>query len=318
MVDMALSRIRVFEDDVSSAAECDTVVLIPAYNEARHLGTVVLQALKYADLVIVIDDGSTDGTAKVAKDAGAVVIRHPENQGKGAALNSGLCRARELCPQAVVMLDGDGQHHPDEIHRLLAPIWSGEADLVIGSRYLAGEKQIPRIRIWGHRLFTWATNWLSGVVVTDSQSGFRALSPTAVEVISFSTTGFSVESEMQFLARKYGLAVIEVPISADYQDEPKRSVFTHGLMVLRDVPNMVSLYRPSLFFGTVSSLTLFAVVSMALIVIDWMREMGQLVIGYPSLPVLLHLIGVIVITTGIMLISIRTILTNLNNSRNGR
>ena len=111
---------------------------------------------------------------------------------------------------------------------------------------------------------------------------------------------------------KYGLTVIEVPISADYRDEPKRSVFTHGLIVLRDVPNLVSLYRPSLFFGAVSSLALLAVVSLGVIVIEWMREMGQLVIGYPSLPVLLHLIGVIVITTGIMLISIRTILTNLN------
>ena len=181
---MGLSGNKALQDDGRSATECDTVVLIPAYNEARHIGTVVPQALRYADLVIVIDDGSTDGTAEVAKDAGAVVIRHPENLGKGAALNSGLCCARELCPRAVVMLDGDGQHHPDEIHRLLAPIRRGEADLVIGSRYLAEEKQIPRIRIWGHQLFTWATNWLSGVVVTDSQSGFRALSPTAVEVVT--------------------------------------------------------------------------------------------------------------------------------------
>lgn len=316
MVDVALSRNLVHQADIETATECDTMVLIPAYNEVRYIGTVVLQALKYADLVIVIDDGSTDGTAEAAKDAGAVVIRHPENRGKGAALNSGFRCARELFPRVVVTLDGDGQHHPDEICRLLIPIRSGEADIVIGSRYLEDEKTIPPIRIWGHQLFTWATNWLSGIVVTDSQSGFRAFSPAAVEVSEFSSAGFSVESEMQFLAREYKLKVVEVPISADYRDEPKRSVFTHGLMVLHGVLNLVSLYRPSLYFGIVSSLALLTGTSFVLIVINWLLETGQLAISHTSLRVLLYVIGVILITTGILLNSIRAILMNFSNGRN--
>ncbi len=276
---MVLSRNRVFQADIESATECDTVALIPAYNEERFIGTVVLQARKSADLVIVVDDGSTDDTAEVAKGAGAVVIRHHENRGKGAALNSGFCRARELCPRAVVMLDGDGQHHPDEIRRLLAPIWSGEADVVVGSRYLGEEKDVPLIRIWGHQLFTWVTNRLSGVAVTDSQSGFRAFSPTAVEAITFSSAGFSVESEMQFLAQEYNLKVVEVPISADYRDKAKRSVFAHGLMVLGGVLRLVSQYRPLLFFGSAGSLSVIAGLGLELNVIDRLRETGRLATG---------------------------------------
>ena len=107
-------------------------VVIPAYNESRFIGSTVLKAREYAQCVIVVDDGSTDGTAGMAETAGAFVFRHECNQGKGTALNTGLRAARELGARAVVTLDADGQHLPEEMNRLLAPVLEGQADIVVG------------------------------------------------------------------------------------------------------------------------------------------------------------------------------------------
>ena len=107
------------------------VVIIPAYNEERFIGSVVLCSLNYAATVIVVDDGSTDRTPEIAFSAGADVIQHKKNLGKGAALNSGFHLARELGPDAIVLIDGDGQHNPDDIPELVKPILEKQADMVI-------------------------------------------------------------------------------------------------------------------------------------------------------------------------------------------
>jgi glycosyltransferase involved in cell wall biosynthesis len=112
------------------------VAVIPAYNEERFIGSVVLRARQYADTVIVVDDGSTDATGEIAAAAGVIVVRHESNRGKGAALNTGFHRARALGAAAVVTLDGDGQHRGDELAVLAEPVLSGQADIVVGSRFL--------------------------------------------------------------------------------------------------------------------------------------------------------------------------------------
>ena len=108
--------------------------VIPAYNEEKTIGSVVLEAKQHAMRVIVVDDGSQDATGKIAKLAGAQIIHHPQNQGKGAALKTGLQAAEDA--DIVVTLDSDGQHHPQEIPQILEPIVQGRADLVNGSRYI--------------------------------------------------------------------------------------------------------------------------------------------------------------------------------------
>jgi len=289
----------------------EIVAVIPAYNEERFIGSVVLKARKHVDAVIVVDDGSTDGTGEIAQAAGAIVLRHERNRGKGVALNTGFDKARELGAEAIVTLDGDGQHLIEEMPLVLAPVLGGEADIAVGSRYLEKKCTVPLHRILGHRAFTLLTNLVSGVHVTDSQSGFRAFSRRAVEAIPFSSNGFSVESEMQFLAHEYDLRMVEVPVTAHYEDRPKRPVVAHGLMVLNGVLRLVGQYRPLLFFGVPGMLLLLGGLAWGAWVVDLYRRFQALAVGYVMICILLTILGTITLSTGIMLHSIRGLLLEL-------
>jgi glycosyltransferase involved in cell wall biosynthesis len=112
------------------------IVAMPAYNEGKYIGTMVLQARQYADEVIVLDDGSTDNTSEIARLAGATVIRHEQNKGYGATIQSILAEAKRRVPDALVLLDADAPHNPEEIPKLVAPILNGEVNFVIGPRHL--------------------------------------------------------------------------------------------------------------------------------------------------------------------------------------
>ena len=166
------------------------VVAMPAYNEERYIGTMVLQARKYTDEVIVIDDGSTDGTAEVSSLAGASVIRHSKNKGKGAAIQSILNEVKEKIPDVLVLLDADSQHNPDEIPRLIKPILEGY-DLVIGSRKDAKES-IPFYRRIGQKILLQSTRILTRNKISDSESGFRAFSRRAITELKLKQKGFAV------------------------------------------------------------------------------------------------------------------------------
>jgi glycosyltransferase involved in cell wall biosynthesis len=286
------------------------VAVIPAYNEERFIGSVVLQTRRHADAVIVVDDGSTDATAEIAEAAGATVVRHDHNRGKGAALNTGLGRALAMRPEAIVTLDADGQHVPSEIDRVLAPVLHGEADIVVGSRYLKKRPDVPRQRRWGHRAFTLLTNLSSGTHVTDSQSGFRAFSPRAAAIF-FSSDGFAVESEMQFLAHEYQLRVAEAPVTALYPDRPRRSVVAHGLEVLNGVLRLVGQYRPLLFFGVPGVILLACGFAWGVWVVQIYQRTQQLAVGYALVSLLLGMLGSLSLFSGIILHSVRGLLLTM-------
>ena len=288
------------------------VVVIPAHNEERFIGSVVLKARRYADKVIVVDDGSSDDTAAIAEAAGATVERHEQNRGKGAGLTTGLSLARKLKPRVVVMLDGDGQHVCEQIPQVMAPVLAGESDIVVGSRYLEKRSDVPTHRVWGHRLFNLMTNGASGVAVTDSQSGFRAFSPAALESISFHSNGFSVESEMQFIARAHGLRMSEVPIIILYPDKPKRPVLSHGMLVLNGLLRMVGQYRPLFFFGTTGLFAFLLSLALGGYVVTIYQETKTLAVGYAMLTVLLAMIGIFTLFTGVILHSVRGLVLGAN------
>lgn len=281
------------------------VALIPAFNESRFIGSVVLEARRYVDKVIVVDDGSTDSTALIAQSAGAEVIQLPENRGKAAAVQAGLEYLATLESKVVILLDGDGQHNPTEIGRLAQPIETDSADFVIGTRFNRIKNNIPKWRQVGQHTLTWITNVSSGVALTDSQSGFRAFSSDILPLLTFQTSGFSLESEMQFIINQHNLRVGEVSISVVYAEPAKRNPFTHGLQVLNGILRLIGTHRPLLFFAVPGCLLLLLAVLMGGWVVHIYRQTITLAIGYALVCVLLATIGTTCISTGLILHSIR-------------
>ena len=229
-------------------------VVIPAYNEGLVIGSVALQAKQHADRVIVIDDGSNDRTAAIARLADADVIEMPENGGKAKAMMAGFSRARDLGYNLVVTLDGDGQHDPAEIPAVAAPVLAGEADLAIGSRFLDIKADIPKYRIAGQKVLNSFTNISvdgGDFVTTDSQSGFRALSRRALENLTFASEGYNIESDMIAHFAPLGLAMTEVPISVSYDvpNKHKMNPVSHGFGVLARIVGLIGYRRPLLSFG---------------------------------------------------------------------
>jgi len=225
--------------------------VLPAYNEELVIGSVVLRTRQYVDRVIVVDDGSTDRTAEVAKLAGADVIRLDHNTGKAYALLLGLRHARTTGCTVAVMLDADGQHDPSEIQRVAGLVSIGKADLVIGSRFLSNNRGIPAYRQVGQKTLDLFTNIGSKTMVTDSQSGFRALSCQALDNLDFKSDGYNVESDMIAHFSAMGLPIMEVPISVNYDVPPKhkKHPLYHGLGVLSRLMDLITRKRPLLMFG---------------------------------------------------------------------
>ena len=205
---------------------------IPAYNEEQFIAEVVRKTRKFADEVIVVDDGSRDDTFEAAKAAGALVIKHETNRGAGAATRSCFEESRRRGAHVLVTLDGDGQHDSDEIPRVLAPIFSREADLVIGSRFLDSNEQMPQYRKFGINIITWLFNIGSSLKLSDAQSCFRAYGEQALHSLNITQRGFSFSVELLIQARQQGLTITEVPTSCIYHPAShSRNPVVHGLSV---------------------------------------------------------------------------------------
>jgi glycosyltransferase involved in cell wall biosynthesis len=207
------------------------IAVIPCLNEERFIAGVVSKAMRYVDAVIVVDDGSSDTTAAVAKEAGARVISHKARQGAGAATRTGFQAALQMGANAVVTLDGDGQHDPDEIPALIKPILDNQADLVIGSRFLH-KADVPRYRKFGIDVITWLYNFGHRDKIVDGQSGYRAYSRKALEAINITYPGFGFSIQSLVQARKRGMKITEVPVSCIYHDAGStQNPVVHGLSV---------------------------------------------------------------------------------------
>jgi len=274
---------------------------IPAYDEEKYIGTIVLKTRQYVDEVIVVDDGSTDSTSSVASLAGATVIRHDKNMGKGAAIQSILAEARKKNPDILILLDADFQHDPDEIPVLIKPIISDGFDLAIGSREQQRGK-IPRYRRIGQRVLSYFSRILSKEKVIDSECGYRALSPRAIAELKLRQKGFAIETEMIAAATEKGLKITEVPISAIYtKDSSTLNPLSHGVGVLTWILAMISQRRPLLFFGIPGVVLVAAGLYLGMWVLDVASAGGGLPAGRAMISILLVLAGVFSTFTGIIL-----------------
>lgn len=221
----------------SPLANAHVVAGIPAYNEETGIGSTVLAVMQYADDVVVVDDGSTDRTSQLLEQADVTVLQHDSNRGKGAAVRTLLAHAREVGCDALVLLDADGQHDPADVPRLAQPVVEGGADVVVGSRYLEPEEdgdETPVYRRLGQVVLDYCTSRVTGSDLTDTQSGFRALSTDALERITITTDGMGVESEMIDSATSEGLTITERAIEARYADVEGQThhPIKHGLSVM--------------------------------------------------------------------------------------
>ena len=276
------------------------IAAIPAYNEEKYIGTVVLKTRQYAGEVIVVDDGSTDRTGNVARLAGASVIQHKRNKGYGASIQTLLAEVRKRDPDILILLDADSQHNPDEIPSLIKPISAG-FDLIIGSREQQSSN-IPRYRRIGQRALSYFSRILSGEKVADSECGLRAFSSKAIAELRLTQNGMAISAEMIAAAVEKGLKIKEVPISAIYtKDGSTLNPLVHGLGNLVAIINMISERRPLLLFG------LFGLILTVLGLIAGARVLytvsigGGIAIGTALLSTLFLIIGIFSIFTGIIL-----------------
>ena len=229
------------------------IICIPAFNEGKTISDIVNKSKKYANEVIVYDDGSTDDTYEVTKSTGATVIRNPENKGYGVAIRSLFQAAREQDADVMVTLDSDGQHNPDQIPDLVEPILKQGFDLVIGSRFLKRDNKVkvPRYRSFGIKTITKLAQSASYSGISDSQSGFRAYSKNALSKINLFEDGMAVSTEILLRAKEKNLLSTEVPITINYdiKDTSTHNPITHGIGVLYSVFQFISLRHPLAFYG---------------------------------------------------------------------
>jgi glycosyltransferase involved in cell wall biosynthesis len=293
---------------VPDGAERNVVVAVPAYNEDRYIGSLVLKLRAGGRQVLVIDDGSSDDTAGVAEAAGATVISHPHNLGKTAAVQTAFEQARHMNVDALVLIDGDSQHDPADIDAMVEPIFDSSADMVVGSRFAGVRSAIPRWRVVGQHALTLATNIGSGLRLSDTESGFRAFSRRAVDEMRFAARGFALEPATQFQAKARGWKVVEVPIRVHYEIPLKRNPVWHGVGQIDAILRLIAEHRPLLFFGLPGMLVMLAGLALGLQVVRIYDATQQLAIGYSLITVLLVIVGILATFVGVMLHAIRDII----------
>jgi glycosyltransferase involved in cell wall biosynthesis len=273
---------------------------IPCYNEELAIGSVVLKARTYVDEVLVVDDGSTDGTVKVAKTAGAEVVLHEENRGKGRAVRTALSYAVGGGFDMIVLLDGDGQHNPDEIPHVLEPLTNDTADLVIGFRTF---HQMPFYRRIGRSVLDHTTG--VGGAITDSQCGFRALNGKTIDVFArtLEKDDFAIESEMLRIAQEQQLRLAEVPINSKYGhfDTSTKNPVSHGFSVLNSVIWLIAEKRPLLYISLPSFVLVLIGFFFGLQLLRQYNQSGYFSMPFTMLAGFFIVIGVLGVFMGLVL-----------------
>ena len=294
------------------------MVGIPSYNEEIAIGSLVLRVSQYADKVVVLDDGSTDRTVDIARLAGAEVIQHDKNLGKGAALRDLFAYATQCDVDVLVIIDGDGQHNPDDIPLLVSPVIRGEADFVNGSRYLIGKSDTPSYRRFGQLVLDKFTRVGSGrdLPVTDTQSGFRAFSMKTAHIFKFTSNTLGIESEMLMDAAKAQLRIKEVDVSVRY-DVGRSSThpITHGLEVLVGVLRNIEFKKPLLAFTAPGLLLIGIGIALAAYVVQGFNAYGHVPNGPAILMLLVTIVGTFMVLTGIILHSLAGLTESLEAAR---
>ena len=289
---------------MSSNVEAKIIICIPAFNEAKSISEIIQRSKKYANEVLVYDDGSKDDTFEVATAAGATVIRNPENLGYGVAIRSLFQAAKEQSADIMITLDSDGQHNPDQIPHLIEQIREG-FDIVIGSRFLRKDdkEKVPRVRSFGIRTITKLTQTGASGKITDSQSGFRAYSKNALSKINLFQDGMAVSTEILLRASEKKLSITEVPITINYdiEDPSTHNPITHGVGVLYSVFQYFSLRHPMAFYGLPGIALLVVAAFFMKNALNLFSKTGYVSTNMILIAVGIAVVGVVLLATGAIL-----------------
>ena len=285
----------------STEPKMKTIIGMPAYNEEKYVGSLVLQARQYADEVVVVDDGSMDHTARVAELAGASVVKHGQNKGYGKAIQSILAEAGKRNADVLVILDADSQHSPEDIPSLIKGVTDG-SDVVIGSRVMQ-KNEIARYRRVGQIILSRLTRIASRKELSDTESGFRAYSRKAISTLELKEKGMAISSEIVAEAATKGLKVTEVPISVAYtKDGSTLNPVRHGFGVLNRIMVMISERRPLLFFGFFGGIFLvFGLIAGATVLQEFYFSSHSLATGTALISILFITVGLLSVFTGLIL-----------------
>lgn len=257
------------------------------------------------------DDGSTDKTADAARSAGATVISDAQNRGYGYAIATLFEHARKHDADAMVTIDGDGQHDPRQIPLLVDAMTRHNVDVVIGSRLLSTSSQIPQYRRHGIKIITSASNLGSDIKVSDSQSGFRAYSKNAIAAIRPTSTGMSVSTEILSVLSEDGLSLAEVPITVSYTGNTStHNPTSHGMSVLASTIKYTSIRHPLPFYGIPGICFLVAGIVISGMFLDAYLTQEIVFFGSLLVGVILVILGAILCVTAIILFSMANLFRN--------
>jgi glycosyltransferase involved in cell wall biosynthesis len=318
---LEVKETNVMLDEIAVAgAKPFVVVGVPAFNEEATIAKVILEAQKYANVIVVCDDGSSDLTGAIAKRLGAEVVRHRRNLGYGASIRSLFKRAHELNADILVTLDADGQHNPKEIPAVVKPIVQGIADLVIGSRFIETRraKEMPFYRRFGAQLITKLVNGSSKNGISDAQSGFRAYNRQALERLSPLEAGMGASVEILLKASKHDLKVCEVPSSCKYQNgdvaTSTEHPLRHGIGVIMSIVRFIVEEKPLTVLGIPGLLCLFAGVGFGVWMLHIYAVEHYIVTNIALASVAFVLIGFFLLSTAITLYAITRITARVSKS----
>ena len=285
---------------------------IPAYNEEKNIAGIISRVKKYADSIIVCDDGSNDLTSEISEQLGAIVIKHSKNKGYGAAINSLFLKAKELESDVFLTFDADGQHRIEDIPVVSDPIIKNQVDIAIGSRFLdAKSEEMPNYRKVGIKIITKITNLSIKEKLTDSQSGFRAYSKKALQEITPSDEGMGVSTEILIKASNLELKIAEVPIKVNYDgDTSTHDPVSHGTSVILSTIKFTSIHNPLKFYGIPGLVFLI----IGLVFIAWTiqiyAETQEIITNVSLIGIGSVVLGTILLITAIILFSIVTVVNS--------
>ena len=278
---------------------------IPAYNEEKNIAKIIIKLKKITDSIIVCDDGSSDMTSEIAKNLGVIVISHKKNMGYGAAIRTIFEKSAEIGSDILVTFDADGQHRIEDVSRVLHPLENSEADIVIGSRFLGKQSNVPNYRKLGIKVITQVTNSSIKTKLTDSQSGFRAYSKQVLSKISLSEIGMGISTEILIKASSKGLRITEVPITILYSgDTSTHNPVSHGTSVLFSTIKFTSIEHPLKFYGIPSVIFLTIGMIFTSLAVQYYVDVGRLNTDLTLIGAGTILVGIILLISAILLYSL--------------